>query len=481
MQEEYIIQKVTDWFYEDLVNDILGLRTNIILDASGNPYRYPLNANYDSKADNRIDRFRNNSVKAQLRSDKRALTIGSKRPRNNADDIIYGTIATLFNLMEENKAQPNNDEPEKVSKVDIRRYFREHSLDDIEELQYTYSCCSERNNDEILAMLNNVDETNRLVDYLKTIFPFNKILGMYKYFEYHTSYWSEVYEAFDSLFWQQVDSNSYAAMLSDTDKKIREVQRELIDKGSVKKWRAEFFKDAYIASEAYPIIKTLIPQETIIEKKLREVYKKWDEEQEKKGKYKFKFNDTSEYIKKIKEKLMKELLIPIALKGNSDRYSNDSASTITLETLNNTIIPGLKETFSFKVNGKERYKYPALTQQAINIKSFVSHCEQYHIAKCACIKKSIAYDILTNIEFVKMFAHMFVFVFIMCAFDSEQYRHLLNDRNKIDETFGKYINSIVSQQKTKVILIYYLALINNEILDDSHIFSEFIKEIIKRQ
>ncbi|MGN0606318.1 MAG: hypothetical protein ACI4JM_07330 [Oscillospiraceae bacterium] len=476
MQEEYIIKKVTDWFYEDLVNDVLGLRTNIILDASGNPYRYPLSADYDSKADNRIDRFRNNSVNAKLRSDKRAFTIGNTRPRNNADDIIYGTIATLFNLMEENKTQPYK-EPEKVSKADIRRYFREHSLDDIKELNNIYSCHSECNNDEILEILNNTDKTDSLIGALRSIIPVEKILAMYMYYVYHREYWEDIYKAFEDLFVQYCSGyGSYTALMSANRQKIQDIQQSI--KEDIPKIRQEIFKNAFNASKQYPIIESLIPQELTIEKELKEIYKKWDKEQKKRSK--FVSIGTIMYETDIKEKIKKDLLIPIALKGSSDRYSDDSAGTVTLETLNNTIIPGIKETFNFKVNGRERYKYPALTQQVINIKSFVSHCEQYHIAKYACIKKSIEYDVLTNTELVKAFAHLFVFIFIMCAFDSEQYKHLLDNRNKIAETFGKYINSIVNQQKTKVILIYYLALINNKILDDNHVFSKIIKEIIKR-
>lgn len=474
MQEEYIIQRVMEWMYEDLVNDILELRTNIIIAQNGEPYYYPLNIHSVAYADNPIERFRKNSVNAKKRYDKINFYKG-RRTENNAENIVYSTLATLINLIDKQQKLPHVMTKNQL-RISIKKYFKDCQIINTEKLKSIYEHYSNLSNDRRLDLLYSTEKMSQIIEQLHKCIPVEKILTMYLYFEYHTSYWEQVYNAFELMVSPMaLSSDSYVAMLTNMKGKISSVQERLMSESNLSDWRNEFFADAMEAAVYYPIITELIPKISSISKKIKGIFKKWNDIEKNKGK--FQTSNISIYEENIKDMLSKELMIPINRKGYSNKYScSENEDSVTLDTLNNSILPNLQNELGFFYSGKGKtyYFYPELKNKDVGIQEFVRLCELYHKEKLFLKSGKTAYEVITNKEIIKILAKLFVFLFLMYAFGSDWQKS-----SETQETFVDYINRVLKKNDAQVILMCYQCLVNNKIISDYPIFLRIIKQILK--
>lgn len=456
MYEEYIIEQVTKWFYEDIINDIFGLRRNVILAPNGEPYRYFIS---DRKIYSGVDEYRNRSVTAQMRYDKSKALVNAEY-QNNSMDILCKAIAMLSDILE---AMDIYSIP--IKRCDyrhIKSYFSGIKVTGLENLNGIYQYFSGKNKDEILEILNNKEKTDRILEEVVLRVPKFKICTMYHYYRYHTMYNESVYIECEKIFIWHTPYITFLIMTESVDETMEKIQSQIVSNINIQKWYQIIYGHAIEVSKVYPSLKKMIPTMKNLKSLIKTSYKIWNVQEEQKGKFRSK--DYSSYADSIMELTRDKAIVSINRKGRTSKYSGNDANGIELRTLHNTFFPFIHESFGLK-NINSKYTCPEFM-----LKEFIQLCENsyiYGIHK----KKGIYLDAYKEKEYLEKIVKLYITFFIIYAFDEDM----------CDETtdFITFINNCIYKSQTKTLLKFFEFLAYEEKFEHYNICIKIINDILK--
>lgn len=460
MNEEYIIEQVTKWFYEDIVNDILGLRRNVILAPNGEPYRYFIS---DKKIYIGVDEYRRRSVTAQMQHDKSKVSINVEC-RNNSMDILCKAIATLSNILE--TVDTYQMPMKKCDYRDIKSYFKGITVTGLEKLDNIYQYYSGHSEYEILKILNDKAETNRILTEVIKCVPEVKICIMYNYYRYHTVYNKRVYIAFEKMFLQNTSYIKALLTTKSVDEITAEIQSHILSDTSIKEWYQSIYGHAIEISKIYTSLQQIIPSKDILKSLVETSYKIWNGREEQKGKFRSK--DYSSYADSIMEVTRNKAIASITRKGRTSKYSGDDVNSIELRTLHNTFFPFIQESFGLK--NKNSTRNDEYTCPEFMLKDFIQLCENSYMD--GIHKKKGAYlEAYKEKEYLEKIVKLYIAFFIMYAFDENMYNGTTD--------FIIFINNCLGKSQTEILLKLFKSLAYEEKFEHYNICIKIINDILK--
>lgn len=408
----------TMWLYEDIINDILKLRTQVILDPNGRPYRYCIDFKslfesadgnkYESMQDiayghfeigARLSKYRNDIISNQKRYDKTKTVKGSTTTRKKQPmDIIYHAVAVLAKTRNQFLDEPDTQCTEK----EIADYYKEFHPEFLDDLQHLYYAYDRYDKDMMIQLLQNKSIQQKLLHDVMAIVPDALISTMYIYFCYHNYYAKGLFDAFYRTV-NPLDRYTEIKSVVDIEMKLEQLRAEMDKDDTLKTWHKEIYLNATQTAVFYPSIKAMIPKKSHIKALMKAIYKKWEKQEPDRWEF---FGPNNPYIEEVKKDVHKRAICIIHKNGET---SPNTKNSINLRTLYNSFYPIMENLFQLTTNEENNaYTYPDFLQ-----KVYFRQVENVYHSKIK--KRTETYH--QNDPDKERMSKLYIVLFISCAFD----------------------------------------------------------------